>query len=108
MFVNAGLLYDPCAMQTAAANFPQPTNRANNSISDSCISATQADDRKKAMRALVLEHLEDAGRWGDPHMRIEPEVPGDTAFFWNRHPLSTLRDRQILRPASVTKLHLIQ
>lgn len=73
-----------------------------------CISVIQAEGRKKTMRWLVLEHLEDAGRWSDPHMRIEPEAPGDTAFFWNQHPLSTLSDRQILRPASVTKLALIQ
>jgi hypothetical protein len=64
------------------------------------------------MRALVLEHLEDAGRWSGLHMRIEPEVPGDTAFFLEPTPFeyidSALSDRQILRPASVTKLALIQ
>jgi hypothetical protein len=57
-----------------------------------CISVIQAEDRKKATRALMLEW-----RWSDPHVRIELSVPRVVRyFFWNQQPLSTLGDRQNL------------
>jgi hypothetical protein len=59
IFVDVGLLHAlyGIMMQTAHTIPPQSTNKANNYIRFLCISVIQAEDRKKAIRALVLDHF---------------------------------------------------